>query len=590
MKSSKLFMLTTMAAIAVLILSLASSAADGKAFSYQIAQDSIMDQYYSTVFGPIPLSGAPADTVYIPLAGNYASGTPVSLAAVPLKLKWIYHVELKDTMQILNVNVTNNSAANFSSVIIALGSLGADTINNLPANATAAAQYSARAQVIDSVINVTVSFTPATTGAFTAGNSLSAGMSLNGLYATKVVVLDSMFAGYQRSFTTQYAITDTVAVDYMDINQGFFNYTVTNYTGIELLLSIEHRNLWFADFCRGRNPPLNSVNNLTGLSRADSTNAYDGDVTPSSARIDFPAGQISKFMKTNISGCRMFPEWDPATKKSVTKVDYLVNVGLYGRRVTLAADDSITFVIKSVAFRYNDISGTVMETYKRSSDSLKFAIPASWLAGPIPDNLFCDFFTAVNMPTGAAVDTLGVSQKIFSAKYPDSSCQWSAKFTPALSNSFINQQMDIARVIRLNPDTICIIASNTIPVGTHVVLVNDLTVATDTVFPKYIGRMIIRDSLTFALSTAVLHGHAALQTFACEGMFPVLRYALREQCRVSAACYDLRGRLVYSYVNKSQGPGSYALPIPAASWPRGAYCMVFKAGSFERMEKVMVIR
>lgn len=600
MKSARVLVLTAMAAIAFQFLSvkiagntLAPSDPIGGTFSYAIAEDTMADQYYSSVFGPIPLSGTPVDSMSIPFTGSYSSGTPVLLPAWPLlKLKWVYHVELMDTVQFLTVNVANNSSANFSRVIIILGSFGADTINNLLAHSSAAAQYNVRAQVIDSVINVTVSFMPSNTGTFTAGvDNLSASMSLNGLYAAKVVVLDSMFAGYQRKITNECNITDTVNADYMDIDKGFFVYSATNFTGLELQLSIAHRNLWRTDFCKVRIPALNSVSDLVGLTNADTNVAYGGEVTPYNARVDFPAGTVNKFSKTNISGCRMFPEWNPVTKKSVTKVDYRVNVGIYGRRVTLSAGDSLLFVIKTSAFKYTDMSGTLMETFKRSSDSLKFAMPASWTVGSSPDKFFCDFFTAVTMPQNAVVDTLVVSQNIFSAKNPDSNCQWTAPVIPAISGAFVREQADIARIIKLKPDTMCIlVTSNTIPAGTHVVLVNDLLNPLDSSYNKYMGRMIIRDSISFAPSTGVRNGHPAPQAFAFTGTFPVLRYALPEQCRVSAACYDLRGRLVYSYVNKNQGPGSHALSIPAASWPHGAYCMVFKAGNFIRMGKVVVVR
>jgi hypothetical protein len=493
-----------------------------------------------------------------------------------------------DTRQFIFVTVSNISAADFSRVIITFGTLGADTIDNLGADATVSFSINAQAKVLDSVVAVSVSYTPSASGAFDAGNSLIVGMSLSDLRASRVEALDSLFNGYLRIITNEYSITDTVDVDYLDVDKGLFVYSATNHTGANMELSVVHRNLWQAEFCRTRIPPLNSVNDLAGLTRADSLLDYYGDVTPGS--VNFPAGTVNKFSKTNISGIRMFPEWNPVTKNSVTKVDYCMNVAVMNKRLTLSANDSFEFDIHTTSLKYKEMSGTVMETYKRSSDSLKFAIPASWIAGPSPENFFCDYFTAVNMPAGAVLDTLGVSQKIFSVKNADSSCQWSAIFAPAVRNTFISKQVDIARVIRLKPDTICIIASSNLPSGAHVVLENDLTNPTDSVYSKYIGRMIICDSLSFAPSAAVLHGHAAPQTFACEGMFPVLRYALREQCRVSAACYDLRGRLVYSYVNKSQGPGSYALPIPTSSWPRGAYCMVFKAGSFERMEKVVVVR
>jgi hypothetical protein len=592
MKSSQFPESPVLAAVALLFLSvntearpLASSASIGGTFSFEMHQDTMADRYYSDVFGPIPLSGAPADTCTIPLSGNYAAGTPVASPVVPFIIKYVYHLELLDAAQNVNVIVANNSGASFGTVAITAGTLGTSTITNLMPNASGTALFDARAKVIDSVINVSIAVTPSTTGAFAAGNNLRVIFSLNGLIATKVVILDSLLAGYQRWFTNEYNITDTLNVDYLDINSGFFNYTVTNYTGLELQLSIAHRNLWLSSFCSGRQPPLKSVGDLVGLTRTDSVNAYDGDVA---LRVDFPAGQVSKLNKTNISGNRLFPEWNSATKKSVTKVDYSLNVGVYGRRVTLSAGDSLSFVFKCTSFKYKEMSGTVMDIYHLPGFSLTFAVSPSWTAGSGP-NLF-DYFMAVNMPAGAVLDTLGAAQKIFGTKNPAVSCQWLANIAHAVNNATVNEQTDITQVLGSKPDSMCFTEENTIPAGTHVVLVNDLTDATDPSYPKYIGRMTIRDSFAFAPSTIVEYNPVAPRLFACETVYPVLRYSLPQQCRVSADFYDMKGRLVYSYVNKSQGPGSYALRISTAPWPHGMYCMVFKAGSFGKREKVAVVR
>jgi hypothetical protein len=484
--------------------------------------------------------------------------------------------------------IRNNSAASFTSLNLGLGTFGSGLMGSLLPNENGPAGFSARAVTMDSVINISLTAAFSSSGTFAPGSSLQFIVPLSGLSASRAVVLDSVLANYKLTFTNEYNITDSLNVKYLDINKGFFLYSATNYMNADLQLSVVHRNLWRTDFCLGHIPPLNSVSDLVGLTRVDSMNAYGGDVTP--GLVNFPAGTVSKFSKMNISGIRMFPEWDPVTKKSVTKIDYCMNVAVMNKRIALSASDSFAFTIKTTSFKYSELSGTVMEPYKRSSDSVRFAIPASWIAGPVPENFFCDYFMAVKMPDSAKIDTLVSAQNMFSAKAPDSACQWSVIFAPTVNHFVLSKQVDISRVIRLKPDTASIIVNNTIPAGTHVVLVNDLSNPLDSSYNKYIGRMIIRDSLAIAQSAAVLHGHVAPQTFAGEGMFPVLRYALREQCRVSVACYDLRGRLVYSYVNKSQGPGSYALPIPAASWPHGAYCMVFRAGNFERKEKVMVVR
>ncbi len=595
MKSSRFSAAFALAAVTLLFLTvntqarpLASSASMGGTFSFEMHQDTMADKYYADVFGPIPLSGAPAETLFIPLAGTYAAGTQIASPGIPFVIKYVYHVELMDAAQSVNVVVANNSGATFAALTVNAGTLGSSTINNLQPNSSGNLQFDARAKTIDSVMTVSIAVTPSTTGAFVAGDNLRVIFSLNGLIATKVVALDSMLAGYQRIFTNEYAITDTLNVDYLDISKGFFNYTVFNYTGLDLQLSIVHRNVWLTSFCKGKMPALNSITDLVGLTITDSNNAYVGEVTPGSTRIDFSAGQADSFSKTNLSGCRLFPEWDSAMKKSVTKVDYIINAGVYGRRVTLLAGDSLSFVIKTVMFKYLDISGTVMESYHLPGFSLTFAVPPSWTAGSGP-NLF-EYYIAVNMPNGALLDTLGTAQKIFGTKNPAINCQWLANIAHAANNATVNEQVDISPVLGPKPDSMCFTEENTIPAGTKVLLVNDLTDPTDSSYAKHIGRMTIRDSIAFAPSTIVEYDPVAPLSFACQAAFPVLRYSLPRQCRVSADFYDMKGRLVYSYVNKSQGPGSYALRIPTAPWPHGMYCMVFKAGSFGKREKVAVVR
>jgi hypothetical protein len=566
---------------------LASSASDGGGFSYEykIGQNSMPTHYFVDAFGPIPISGMPVETLNVPLAGNFTAATPIVSPTVPLKVKYVYHIETLDTVQNLDVTIVNNSPAIFSSVQITMGFIGSSTINNLLSNASGIAQFDVRNKIIDSVMNVSITITPSASGSFPAGNNLQVMFSLNGLKAATVMVLDSMLAGFQRTFTNEYSITDTLNVGYMDINTAFFTYSVTNYSSLELLLSVVHRNLWRTDFCSGRQPPLKSVGDLVGLNYVDSQNASNSNLA---VREVLSAGQTNTYSKHNVSGNRLFPEWDPMNEESVTKVDYHVRVEVLGRRVNLRAGDSLRFVIQPSSFKYKEMSGIVMKRYQIPVFPYLFeAHPLLW---PNLANFLCDYFISVNLPTGAVIDTLGVYQKIYGNMYPDSSCQWSAIFAPAVNNSFVNNQVDLARMLKLKPDSVCFKTYNIIPVGTRVLLVNDLTDTLDPSYSKYIGCMTIRDSLALAPSAAVLPNHADSRSFAFEGLFPVLRYYLSQKCHVSAACYDMRGQLVYSYVKDGQGPGSYSLSIPATSWSHGLYCLVFKAGSSVRKQKVLVVR
>jgi fibro-slime domain-containing protein len=70
----------------------------------------------------------------------------------------------------------------------------------------------------------------------------------------------------------------------------------------------------------------------------------------------------------------------------------------------------------------------------------------------------------------------------------------------------------------------------------------------------------------------------------------VLRYALPVQCYVSVKYYDVKARIIASFVNKIQSAGYYTLPLPVSSWSKGVYIQVFKAGRFERRETIIKLK
>jgi hypothetical protein len=484
--------------------------------SYSISEDSMKDKTFDDGFGPIPLSGAPATVMSISLpAGTYPGGTAVPVPSSQLKLKWVYHLELRDTAQFVNVTLTNNSSANFSQVSLTLGTLGTAIIANLNANSSATAQYSAQAKIIDSIITVTASFTPSGLTTITAGSNISASLSLNNLYANKVVVLDSMLAGYQRTFTNNYKLTDTVDVSYIDIDKGFFTYFVTNRTSVQMQISVTHRNLWVSDWCQRTN--IISGKDLVGLTTADSENYYGGEVTPHTARVDFPPGQVSQFSKTNISGERMFPDWDTSYEwdtlankldtnyNSVSKVDYRINVQVNDKPVTLNANDSLHFIIRSRSFKFSDMYGRSMEEYTRTSDTSKIPVKLPW-SQAVTDSLRNHFVlqkvlanvrTRFNIPAGAFIDTVRVTYDISSIHDPTKKRDSTIIVTHVMRDSVYLRSIDITKVVNDYPDTVKVKVTLTVPKHTPLKAVNDLTDALDPDYPKYIGRMTVHGEVKY---------------------------------------------------------------------------------------------
>jgi hypothetical protein len=468
-----------------------------------ISEDSLEDKYFEDVFGPIPISGTPVNAVSIPLAGNYVAATPVATPPVPLTVKYVYKVTL-DAAQNLDLAVNNNSSADFSTVQVTLGTLGTSAITNLTHNTSGVAHFDVSNKEIDSVVNVSVTITPATSGSFAAGDKLDASFSMNGLKATRVVVLDSLLKDFRKMFTNEYNLTDTVNVAYIDIATGFFIYSVTNYTGLDLQLSVTHRHLWRSDFCQGKTPPLTSINDLVGFTYQDSLTASNCDIA---VREQFPANQTNTYSKHNISANRLFAEWNPAKKKSVTKVDYAVNVGAYGRRVTLNSGDSLQFVIRTTSFKFKEMFGASTEQYVRTSEPSRIPVKLPWTQA-VTDSLRGNFVlqkvlavakTRIDIPQDAFIDTMRMHYVLSNVANPAIACSSDVVLVHVMRDSVYSRPIDITNVVNDYPDSVKVNVTLKIPVNTSLKVVNDLTNAKDPAYTKYIGRMNIRGIVDYNL-------------------------------------------------------------------------------------------
>ena len=478
-----------------------------------ISEDTLADKYYSNAFGPIPIAGAPDDTIAIPLAGTFAAGTPIAPPATSLPLQYVYHIELMDTAQNATVTIVNNSPAIFGTVTITAGTLGSQTISNLMPNTTGTMLFDARAKTIDSVITVSVAVTPSAIVTFAAGNNLQVIFSVNGLTANKVVVQDNLLANYVRTFTNEYDLTDTVNVEYIDIGTGFFNYIVSNNTGIALQMSVIHRHLWTTSFClnpgSGR-PEIDSLSQLVGLTQNDSANASNCDIAIAEA---FPAHTTVPYSRHNLSQSRMFPEWNPVKKKSVTKVDYNVSVGTYNRRVTLNAGDSLNFIIRtpSQSFKFTEMYGRSTERYYRKSDPKNIPVTFPW-SKSVTDSLrnkfvlqkvIAEVATVMKIPVSADrpqtdsafLDTMHVYFTISSTTDPTKTVSDSEVFIHVTRGKVFTRYIDITDVVNNYPDSVQMKVSAAVPVGTTLKTINDLTDPADPVYNKYVGRMIIHGEI-----------------------------------------------------------------------------------------------
>jgi hypothetical protein len=88
----------------------------------------------------------------------------------------------------------------------------------------------------------------------------------------------------------------------------------------------------------------------------------------------------------------------------------------------------------------------------------------------------------------------------------------------------------------------------------------------------------------------VLFNGNAIRALSMKYSSGMLRYTIPNRCYVSVKYYDIRGRMVGSFVNSTEGAGAHSLSLPLSSWAMGAYIQVFTAGEIVRKDRIMVVK
>jgi hypothetical protein len=478
-----------------------------------ISEDSAADKYFEDAFGPIPLSGAPSNSVTIPLGGNYVAGTPIA-SPLPVSdtIQYVYQVWF-DPAQTLNLTVTNNSSADFDSVQVTLGTVppSTATIHSLTHGTNGTAQFDVSSKEIDHVINVSVTVTPAASGSSgtfdPTKDNIGASFSVNGLKASKVIVDDYLLAGYKRTFSNEYNLTDTVNVSYIDIDDGFFVYGITNHTGLDFQLSVVHHGLWVSSFCiRNKLITSQDLAALPAVDSAPKSGDYNGNII-SSVTVYHDSG-AETFKSQNISKNRLFPEWDSTTKKSVSIVDYNISMGTpHHDTVTLSESDSLSFVIQTVSFKFKEMYGHSMEQYYRVSTPSRIPVKLPWNQA-VTDSLRGNFklqkviamsTTKINIPDSAYIDTIMLHYALSSVTHPGIATSSDVQLLHVTKDSTYFRPIDITNVVNDYPDSVQVDVSMTIPKYTQLRVENDLTDPNDPSYSRYIGRMTLHGLVNYNL-------------------------------------------------------------------------------------------
>ncbi len=331
---------------------------------FETNQEAMKDNSIRKTLGPITIVNSPPFTLSSPIPSN-AGQISVPFTA---KLDSIYNVTFYDTVaNILAVTISNTSAATLNNIIISTSALGSDTIASIPAGGTATAELHVRGKSTGPTFNITLS-----AGKTEGAGVVSLRMSFTNLSASSITANDHLVQ-FKREYISSYELTDTVAIDYIDLADGFFYYEISNSTDIEFMASREHKHMWISTYCKGRG--IDSIQNLNGVSHQDSLENYYGKPKNTLVKPNVK----SELAESNLSRTRLFTFWDPVLKKTVTQVKYVIEtMPPDGDTVTLNAVDSVAFFIRATHFKFEELLGTAMAPYVRSGDTQKVFLDVPW--------------------------------------------------------------------------------------------------------------------------------------------------------------------------------------------------------------------
>jgi hypothetical protein len=476
--------------------------------SYDVHQDSMKSQDFHPRIGPILLSNVPTYSATIaPAAGSFNQ-------AVTLPLHGITTVTFDPTSPAMTVTVTNNSSATITGLTIGMFG-GTQQVASLAPNSSAPVTVPVAGQSIaGGMLPITV------LGSASAPASLTISFNANGLLASYAQVMDSLVP-FSTQVINDYNLTDTLNVDYIDILTGAFVYAFHNYTQIPMQINIIQLNLWQSSYC-----VQDSLISLATLTTANAggldSSFYFGQLT-SQPQVIASGGAVADSLRSNLSGLRLFPVWNPnigTSGESVSRVVYTVtNVPPTGKTVTINAGDSMLFTIRAPHFKFQEMTGTVVLPYVRTGDTAKVAVPFPWNSASkdslrgnlILNKVWADLFLQPNLPDStiltprrAMIDTIGIVYSIFNPLNPSVHVDSSSTLHNVVNDTVYRlKPTDIGSIINQYPDSMYITVGVTVPAGTYLRAINELTQPTQPNYNLYMGQMFLKADIT-ARMNAVL--------------------------------------------------------------------------------------
>lgn len=433
-----------------------------------ISEDSIETQTVEAVIGPVPVASSVkfGDTVTLNAAAGAFSST------IPLAIPYVYDVTFYDTVNNnISVKITNISESVLNNVTVGIEGVDTLLVESIAAGAYAIKTLDARGERV--VQNAQVYF---------SGNAESAGakdlgleFSLGGMLVGSCKASDSLVQ-FSQTVKATYDITDTVALDYVDVKAGTFFYKVENQSRLRFNVTLEHEHVWVTSYCRKNNKDFAAQ--LSSISAVDSATEFVGNVLLTTQGVTIPPQSDGVVARLNLASYRLFGVWDEARQEAVTSAVYTLKTPKpTGDTIEFSAGDTLKLTLVSENFKFDEFLGTVMVPYTREADTQKVAIN---LPKPMNETMKdslrnhvllalvnSDVTCTTKTNDRAFIDTMIVNFKASAMGFPAARDSSTVRFENVRNDSIFNRTLNITTVANQFPDTVIITSNVTVPRGTR---------------------------------------------------------------------------------------------------------------------------
>jgi len=425
--------------------------------SYTISQKPFERLNYSVRLGALAIQNAPEENK----SATFMQQGEVSLPfSVPLRK--ITRINFLDTINIFRITVDNASPFPIGDVSLSV----VDTVisvETIDAGATHPFLFDMAGKSVTDSLDIIVTFTSPQP----AGGAIGVRFSMNGLKVHDMTVEDSLIA-FSNEYSNRFNLNDTIKLDYIDIARGVFDYSIASFCRIPFYIKSVQDHIWNTEYSREHE--ILGIDSLATLPSADSTE-FRGEMDD--IRIE---KQSLTTVNIDVSGSRLFPEWDSDMSLSFCNIRYGVEIRPVGEYADVSIDDSIQFTVSAKAFKYSELAGTVMRQLEHRIDTLKIALDLPW-TGTAPDSMknrfllsevSTDFLLAAALTGKSHIDTLGLDFSIFALEAGGATCSLNTMLINVADDSQFVRSMNIADIVNSFPDTIGIVAEIRIPVNSRV--------------------------------------------------------------------------------------------------------------------------